>query len=622
MCAPERLAWGLIPQHCKDEIAVTTATTLLKRSEQPRENTWELESIYASDADWERDFAHIGELLPQLASYQGRLGESAQTLLQALKIRDDAGLILGRVVVYAHMRFHEDTANSLYQGLADRATTLAAEFGAASAYFAPEILAIPEERLRQFLAQEPGLAVYGHMLDEIVRLRPHVLTADQEALLAQAHEIGEAPQRVFAMLNDADLKFPAVRDEQGQEVRITHGNYVSRFMESRDRRVRREAWEGLHGTYERFRNTIAAALAGNVKGDIFFARAHHYGSALEAALYPHNIPVSVYDSLVETVNRNLPLLQRYLALRKRALGLDELHMYDLYVPIVPEVEYKVSYDQARETVTRALAPLGEEYVRVLGEAFTQRWIDVYENEGKRSGAYSWGTYGVHPFVLLNYQENMNNMFTVAHELGHSMHSYFTWRTQPFVYGDYTIFVAEVASTLNEALLTHYLLETTQDPKLRLYIINHHLETFRGTLFRQTLFAEFEREIHARAEGGEALTPELLSGIYKRLNETYYGPTATVDDLIAIEWARIPHFYSSFYVYQYATGISASAALAARILAEGQPAVERYLRFLSSGSSDYSINLLREAGVDMSTPEPVQQALDTFGHYVEEMERLL
>jgi oligoendopeptidase F len=397
---------------------------------------------------------------------------------------------------------------------------------------------------------------------------------------------------------------------------------VPLFLESRDRGVRETAWQTMHGTYDKYRNTMAATLAANVKRDLFTARARRYSSALEAALSPHNIPVSVYDTLIDTVHANLPTLQRYLELRKRTLGVDQLHMYDLYVPLVADLDYKVTYEEARETVAKALEPLGDQYVRVVRDAFARRWVDVLENEGKRSGAYSWGAYGTHPFVLLNYQDKLNDMFTLAHEMGHAMHSHFTWSTQPFVYGDYTIFVAEVASTLNEALLTQYLLRTTQDRALRLYIINHYLDGFRATLFRQTLFAEFEREVHARAEAGEALTPELLCQVYKRLNDQYYAPAAHVDDLINIEWARIPHFYSSFYVYQYATGISASAALAQQILTEGQPAVDRYLRFLSSGSSDYSIALLRDAGVDMSSPAPVQQAIDTFGRFVDEMERLV
>lgn len=599
-----------------------TTASLPKRSELPREYTWELEAIYPTDADWERDFARVSGMLPALASFEGHLGQSAQTLLEGLRARDAAAEPLSRLVVYAHMRQHEDNANSTYQALADRATTLATQFGAATSFFAPEILAIPEEQLTQYLASEPGLAVYRHALDEMVRERAHVLTSEIEALLAQAGEMADAPQRIYGMLTNADLKFPTIKDDQGRDVQLTHGNYVSHFLESRDRGVRETAWRTMHGTYDRYRNTMAATLAANVKRDIFAARARHYGSALEAALSPHNIPLSVYDTLIETVHANLPTLQRYLDLRKRILGVDELHMYDLYVPLVGDLDYKVSYEEAREQVAHALEPLGSKYVGVVRDAFAARWIDVLENEGKRSGAYSWGAYGSHPFVLLNYQEKMNDMFTLAHEMGHAMHSHFTWSTQPFVYGDYTIFVAEVASTLNEALLTQYLLNTTQDRALRLYVINHYLDGFRATLFRQTLFAEFEREIHARAEGGEALTPELLCQLYKRLNDQYYAPAAQVDDLIAIEWARIPHFYSSFYVYQYATGISASAALAQRILSEGQPAVDRYLRFLSSGSSDYSIALLRDAGVDMSTPAPVQQALDTFARYVDEMERLI
>jgi oligoendopeptidase F len=596
--------------------------TLPARSELPKAYTWELESIFATDADWESAFARVTAMLPQLAAYAGRMGESAATLLEAIKTRDAAGELLGRVIVYAHMRQHEDTANSTYQALADRATSLAAELGATTSFFVPEILAIPEERLNGYLASEPGLATFRHMFDEILRERPHVLSAPMEALLAQASEIGDAPERIFGMLNNADLKLPLVHDDQGQEVELTQGSYVPRFLESRNREVRREAFESMLGTFRGLRNTIAATLAATVKRDIFYARARHYVSAREAALSPHNIPISVYDNLVETVNRNIPALQRYLALRKRVLGLSDLHMYDLYVPIVADVEYKVPYEQAQETVARALAPLGEAYGRGLSEGFGGRWIDVLENRGKRSGAYSWGAYGTRPFVLLNYQESMDSMFTLAHEMGHTMHSYFTWGTQPYHYGNYTIFVAEVASTLNEALLTHYLLQTTQDRALRLYVLNHYLESFRTTLYRQTLFAEFERDIHARAEAGEALTAEHLSAMFKGLNDRYYGPTVDVDDLISIEWARIPHFYSNFYVYQYATGISASAALAARIVSEGQPAVERYLRFLRSGSSDYSINLLRDAGVDMSTPEPVQQALDTFARYVAEMEQLL
>lgn len=596
--------------------------TLPKRAEVATEHTWNLETIYPTNDAWEADFARVAALLPGIRAYQGRLADAAASLLEALARRDAAGELLGRLFVYAHMRLHEDSAKSTYQALADRVTTLANDLNTSSAYMTPEILAIPAERIDHFLAEEPKLQVYRQALDEITRQRAHILPADQEALLAQAAELGNAPERIYEMFSNADLKLPTVHDEQGQEVRLTQGTYVPRFLESRDRAVRREAFEAMLGTYSAYRNTLAATLAAQVKRDIFFARARRYDSSLEAALDPSNIPVGVYTSLIETVDKNLPLLHRYLALRKRLLGLDELRMYDLYVPMVKDIEYTVEYARAQEQVAQALAPLGEQYVQALRGGFGARWIDIYENEGKRSGAYSWGSFGTQPFVLLNYQESMDSMFTLAHEMGHSMHSYFTWQHQPYPYSSYTLFVAEVASTLNEALLTHYLLENTTDRALRLYIINHALETFRTTLYRQTLFAEFEREAHQRAEAGEALTPELLDEVFKGLNDKYYGAVVTVDALIGVEWARIPHFYSSFYVYQYATGISASAALAHRILTEGEPAVQRYLRFLSSGSSDYSINLLREAGVDLSTPQPIQEALDTFARYLDELERLI
>ncbi|HEX6818085.1 MAG TPA: oligoendopeptidase F, partial [Ktedonobacterales bacterium] len=389
-----------------------------------------------------------------------------------------------------------------------------------------------------------------------------------------------------------------------------------------DRGVRQAAFEAMMGTYRGFRNTLGATYAAQVKTDIFFARARHYSTAVEAALEPNNIPVSVYENLVATVGANLDKLHRYLALRKRVLGVEQLRMYDLYVPLVKEVDFTIPFEQAKEQVASALGPLGTEYVSALRTGFGSRWIDVYENQGKRSGAYSWGSYGTNPFVLLNYQDKIDSLFTLAHEMGHSMHSFFSWRTQPFPYAGYTLFVAEVASTLNEALLTHFMLHDTQDKALKQYVINHALETFRGTLYRQTLFAEFELEAHRRAEAGEALTPELLSSVFRQLNDKYYGPVVDVDEQIAIEWARIPHFYSSFYVYQYATGISASSALAKQILAEGEPAVQRYLRFLRSGSSDYSINLLRDAGVDLSSPKPVQEALDTFAGYLDDFEKLL
>ena len=601
---------------------MATAEALPKRSDVARENTWELESIFPSDLAWEADFTRLTAMLPEVRSFQGRLGESGDILLRAIQVRDGAYELMGRLYVYAHMRLDEDSTNSTYQALNDRVTTLYNDLNTAGSYFTPEILALPPDRIEAFLQATPGLQTYRHVLDEIERQRPHVLSTELESLLAQAGEIASAPERIFEMLDYADLKLPQVHDENGELVPLTQGNYVAKFLENRNREVRREAFEAMLGSYRGFNNTFAATLSGQVKRDVFFARARKYGSALEAALDPNNIPVAVYDNLVNTVNANLPKLHRYLTLRKKLLGLDELHMYDLYVPMVKEVDYTVSYADAKEQVARAVAPLGERYVNTLRSGLESRWVDIYENVGKRSGAYSSGAYGTHPFILLNYQPTMDSMFTLAHELGHSLHSYFTRNTQPYHYGDYTIFVAEVASTLNEALMTHYLLLTTEEPGLRMYILNHALETFRGTLFRQTLFAEFERDIHAKVESGEALTHEALSASFKALNDKYYGPVVTVDDAISIEWARIPHFYYNFYVFQYSTGISASAALARQILTEGEPAVQRYLRFLSSGSSEYSIDLLRNAGVDLTSPQPIQQAIDTFSDYLDQLEKLL
>ncbi len=594
--------------------------TLPKRSEVPVELTWNLESIYATPEDWEQAFTWVNDELPKLGTYQGTLGRDAATLYAALQLDDRLSETLHKLFAYANMRSDEDTSNSTNLARLNRVMALGAKAAAISAFMTPEILEIPQERIEAFLREDSRLELYRHALDELMRRKPHVRSAEIEGLLAEASEALEAPSQVFNMLNNADLKLPTIKDAEGQDVEVTKGNYIL-FLEGRDRRVRKDAFEAMHGTFYKQRNTLAATLNGQVKAQIFRARARNYATALEAALDANNIPVSVYDNLVETVDKNLGVLHRYLRLRKKLLELDELHMYDLYVPMVAEVDYKVSFEQAKEQVASGLAPLGADYVEDMVRGFNSRWIDVYENEGKAGGAYSGGSYGTHPFVLLNYQENLNSVYTLAHEFGHSMHSYYTRRTQPYPYGDYTIFVAEVASTLNEVLLTHYLLETTDDRALRMYIINHYLESFRTTLYRQTMFATFERQIHAAAEAGEALTADSLSQMYKEINDRYYGPEVKVDDLISIEWARIPHFYYNFYVYQYATGISASAALGQQILNEGKPAVERYRRFLTRGSSDYSINLLRDAGVDMTSPEPIQQALDLFGRYIGEMEQM-
>ncbi len=591
------------------------------RDDIQQEYTWNLESIFPTNEDWERDFQALQLRLPDLEALKGTLSQSGQALWTLLQKRDEIYQALERLYVYASMRKDENTTNSLYQGMADRAMQLYVRTMTISSFIEPEILALSPETVAQFMQETPELALYRQQLDDLNLKRAHIRSAEIESILAAASEMAEGPGSIFTMIDNADLKLPTIKNEKGEEVELTKGNYQL-FIRSTNRQVRQDAFEALHGTFLKQRNTIASTLASHVKSDVFYAAQHNYASCREQALARYNIPISVYDNLVTAVSEHIPLLNRYLKLRKRILQLDDLHMYDLYVPIVEETMEEVNYEQARDTVIAALSPLGENYTNTLRRAFTERWIDVFETPGKRGGAYSSGAYSTNPFILLNYQNNRDSMFTLAHELGHSMHSFFTRNNQPYQYGDYTIFVAEVASTLNEGLLTEYLLKTTSDRALRLAILNHSLEGFRGTLFRQTMFAEFEQQVHSRAEQGEPMTADMLSILYHALNEKYYGGETAIDPLIDIEWARIPHFYSSFYVYQYATGISAASALVQRILHEGQPAVERYLSFLRSGSSDYSINLLKKAGVDMNSPEPVRQALQLFESHLSQMEELL
>ncbi|HLG75668.1 MAG TPA: oligoendopeptidase F [Ktedonobacteraceae bacterium] len=595
--------------------------TFKKREDIPTRYTWDLTTIFSRDEDWERDFRALQQRLPELEALQGTLAQGGQALLNVLQKRDEIYEALERLYTYASMRKDENTTDSIHQGMADRAMQLFVRTSTTASYIEPEILAVPQETLDRYLDETPGLALYKHQLQDLNRKRPHVRSAEVEAVLAAAGEITDAPDTIFSMIDNADLKLPLIRNEQGEEVELTQGNYLT-FIRSKDRRVRKDAFEALHSTFLKQRNTIAATLAAQVKTAIFYTRQRGYQSSRERALSRYNIPVSVYDNLIETVSEHIPLLNRYMRLRKRILNLPELHMYDLYTPIVEETNDTISYEQAQETILQALAPLGENYVRSLAQGFSQRWIDVYETPGKRGGAYSGGAYGTNPFILLNFQDKRESMYTLAHEIGHSMHSFYTRTHQPYQYGDYTIFVAEVASTLNEGLLTEYLLQHTSDKALRIAILNHSLEDIRATLFRQTMFAEFEHEIHSQAEQGEALTADMLTALYTRLNEKYYGGEAIIDDLLGIEWARIPHFYYNFYVYQYATGISAASALVQQIQHEGQPAVERYLKFLCSGSSDYSIELLKKAGVDMTTPEPVRQAFQLFETHLSQLEELL
>ncbi|MFB5661408.1 oligoendopeptidase F [Alteribacillus sp. HJP-4] len=598
-----------------------TVKQLPKRDEVEEQYTWDLEDIFSTDEEWEKEFRAIKETLPELKNYHGKLDQSANTLYNGLKLQDEIAERFGRLFTYAHMRYDQDTGNSFYQGLEDRASSLASTIGQSMAFIVPEILSIPEEKVKQFLQESEELQLYHHALEEINEQRPHILSESEESILAQAAEVTASPGNTFGMLNNADLKFPTIQDENGEEVQVTHGR-ILRFFESDDRRVRRDAFHAVYEMYKKFRNTFASTLNGQVKKNLFSARVRNYETARQAALSKNHIPEVVYDQLVDTVNENLHLLHRYIRLRKQVLNLDEIHNYDLYTPLIKDVKMEVSYEEAKKNVVKGLAPLGEEYVKKIEEGFNSRWIDVYENEGKRSGAYSSGAYGTMPYILMNWTDNVNNMFTLAHELGHSMHSYYSRKTQPFPYSDYTIFVAEVASTVNEALLNDYMLNTTDDKRKKMYLLNHFLEGFRGTVFRQTMFAEFEQLIHEKAEAGEALTPDLLQETYYALNEKYFGEDMNLDDDIGLEWARIPHFYMNFYVYQYATGYSAAAALTRQILNEGAPAVERYLDFLKSGSSDYPIEVLKKAGVDMTSSAPVEEAMKLFEQTLSEMEELL
>ncbi|TMW72934.1 oligoendopeptidase F [Alteribacter natronophilus] len=596
-------------------------TALPKREEIPEELTWNLEDIFETDDKWEESFQEVKDMLPKMKEYKGHLGDSADKLYEALSYQDEISKKLGRLYTYAHMRYDQDTTNSFYQGLNDRASQLVSQVSSTASFVTPEILSIPEGKLKGFVEEHKDLKLYEHMLNELNENRPHVLTEKEESLLAQVSEVTSSPSNTFGMLNNADMKFPKVKDENGRETEVTHGRYL-RFLESDDRSVREAAFKAVYETYGKYKNTFASTLGGNVKKNLFNARVRNYSSAREAALSKNHIPEVVYDQLVDTVNKNLHLLHRYVDVRKRALGVDELHMYDLYTPLVKDVKMEISYEEARELVKKGAEPLGDEYVSIVQEGFENRWVDVEENVGKRSGAYSSGAYGTMPYILMNWQNNVNNLFTLSHEFGHSVHSYYTRKYQPFPYANYSIFVAEVASTCNEALLNDHLLEVTDDRQKRLYLLNNFLEGFRGTVFRQTMFAEFEKLIHERAADGESLTPDLLSEIYYDLNKKYFGENIVVDEEIALEWARIPHFYYNFYVYQYATGYSAATTLAKQIQEEGDTAVTRYLDFLKAGSSDYPIEVLKKAGVDMTSPEPIEQAMKVFEETLSELEELL
>ena len=588
------------------------------RREMDANFQWDLTPIFADEAAWRAAYAEAEKAIAALEALPGTLCQSAGQLEKGLGMIYDASQRVEMVYSYAFLNKSGDNGEPRYQEMEARAINLIVSLQTATAFVNPEILSVPAELLAAWMDQAAGLRTYRHMLDDILRSRSHTLDAKGERLLAMMGDIAQTPGNTFDMFESVDLAFPPVHDESGAEIPLTHGGFTV-LRESRDRSVRKEAFEQYFGAYGKFINTLACIYGGAVKLDNFNALARSFGSACEAALYGNNVPVSLYDNLIETVHAALPTMREYLALRQKAMGLDELHLYDLYTPMVDEVEFDVPYESAKALVKEALKPLGEEYGKLLDRAFNERWIDVYENQGKSTGAFSSGVFGVHPYVMLNYTDKLDDAFTLAHELGHSMHSFFSDRTQDYVNHDYCIFVAEVASTVNEVLLTHYLLGREQDPKRRAYILNHFLEGFRTTVFRQTLFAEFERKAHELYQSGTPLTAQTLNGVYRELNGLYYE--GAVNDAYAdVEWARIPHFYRAFYVYQYATGFSSAVAIAEGILKRN--GAENYLKFLSTGGSDYPIEELKIAGVDLTRPDAIREAMDVFRQVLEELKAII
>lgn len=600
---------------------MSDAKQLPKRSSLPIEKTWDLTKIFKDDQVFDEAFQALANELKEVEQFKGTLGKDSAAFLNGIEMLLRIYRKIEVIYVYAHLKNDQDTANTTYQALYARASSLYAQTSEALAWFEPEVLSLSDEKLLGYFKENPELEMYHHFIENILNERPHILSADQEALLAGAGEIFEASRNTFSILNNADLKFPVIENENGEKIQLTHGTY-GQFMENTHRGVREGAFKGLYTVYEQFKNTFAQTLSSHVKAHNYKAKVRNYSSAREAALSNNHIPESVYDTLVDVVHQKLPLLHRYVALRKRLLKLDELHMYDMYTPILGEVSIKYSYEEAKEKAITALKPMGAEYLSVVKAAFNDRWIDVIENQGKRSGAYSSGAYDTAPYILMNWHDSLDQLYTLVHEMGHSVHSYFTRNNQPYVYGDYSIFLAEIASTANENLLTEYLLETETDPQIRAYILNHYLDGFKGTIFRQTQFAEFEHFIHTEDAKGVPLTSEYLGEYYEQLNQKYYGPEVTKDPEITLEWTRIPHFYYNYYVYQYATGFSAASALANKILTNEPHALENYLAYLKSGSSDYPIEVIKKAGVDMTKPQYIEDAMTIFEARLNELEQLI
>jgi len=594
---------------------------LPKREELPENLTWDLTKIFSSDQEFDEKYLELSEELKQSEKHKGTLDQGASQFLNAIEFVLRVYRQTEVIYVYAHLKNDQDTGNTDYQALYARASSLFSKVSEAVSWFEPEILQLSDDQIWQYFKEEPKLEVYRHYIQQIVDNRAHVLSAEQESLLAGAGEIFDASSDTFAVLNNADLVFPTIEEENGEIVQLSHGVY-GQLLESTDRRVREAAFKGLYSVYEQFRNTFASTLGTHIKGHNFKAKVRNYSSAREASLSNNHIPESVYDTLVDVVNKHLPLLHRYMELRKRLLEVEKLHMYDLYTPVLGEAPITFTYEEAKEKALEALKPMGEEYMAIVEKAFSERWIDVVENKGKRSGAYSSGSYDTNPYILLNWHDTLDQLFTLVHEMGHSVHSYFTRSNQPYVYGDYSIFLAEIASTTNENILTEYLLETEKDPRVRAYVLNHYLDGFKGTVFRQTQFAEFEHFMHTEDEKGVPLTSEYLSDSYGKLNAKYYGPAVEEDPEIKFEWSRIPHFYYNYYVFQYSTGFSAASALAKKILNQEPEALENYLAYLKAGNSDYPVEVMKKAGVDMTQAAYIEDAMSMFEQRLNELEELI
>ncbi|ADQ14738.1 oligoendopeptidase F [Halanaerobium hydrogeniformans] len=582
---------------------------------------WNLDHIYADDNSFEIELQKVLQKIEAIKNYKNDFCEDGEKLYNALNEIIKVEEKTSRLYAYAHMKYDQNTKNEKYQNYKNKAMTAYNNLNNSTSFMLPAIIELGEEKLKEYIKENEELSFYEHFFDNIMRQKDHYLSADEEKILALAGEVTQSSENIFSMLNNADLEFPLIEDENGEEIRLTHGRYID-LLKNEDREVRKEAFNGMHGEYEKLDNTFAAVLDSSVKGDIFYARARKYESSLEASLDDDNISVDVYDNLINSISDNLAPLHEYMELKKEMLELDELHIYDTYTPLIKEIDLKFEYEESKDIIKKALQPLGEDYVSIVDKAFNSGWIDVYENKGKRSGAYSSGCYGVHPFILMNYTKDISNLFTLIHEMGHALHSYYTNKNQPYIYSKYKIFVAEVASTLNENLLVDYMLNNAESREEKLYLLNYFLEGFRGTVYRQTMFAEFEKLIHQEVEKGAGLTSQSMQQKYNNLNKKYFGDQLAIDKKLDYEWARIPHFYYNFYVYKYATGYSAATALAEKIKNEGGEAAERYLDFLRAGGSDYPLNILKNAGVNMEKPLVIENAVDKFSRYLKKLKDLI